>query len=113
MGVSTRPRVGKLFGARSVFLFGVGVISFVLADIPLCRVNYHYQLTNSLTPRKERLLATMGQQCSGVFRSALTDDDTCRAFCDETFSLAEERNALVHWTRKWHFMGNFAARVFD
>eukprot|EP00403_Amphidinium_massartii_P019995 CAMPEP_0178411028 /NCGR_PEP_ID=MMETSP0689_2-20121128/21285_1 /TAXON_ID=160604 /ORGANISM="Amphidinium massartii, Strain CS-259" /LENGTH=238 /DNA_ID=CAMNT_0020032225 /DNA_START=351 /DNA_END=1067 /DNA_ORIENTATION=+ len=81
-----------------------------MADLPLCRLNYHYQLHAHVTPQKEELLGTV----QGCERAKLQDaTGECKDFCESTRQLSQERLNIIMWARDWHVLGKYAAEVFD
>jgi len=88
----------------------VAVICVLMADIPLCRLNYNYQLHANVTPEKETLL----QQSAGCERAKLEDaTGQCKDLCQAAEKLSQARLDTIMWARNWHVLGRFAAEVFD
>lgn len=44
---------------------------------------------------------------------ARLNEGSCREFCAQVRSLAEERQSCVLFARKWHLLGGWAAELFD
>lgn len=95
--------------ARAFFVL-VGVLAFLAADVPLCRINYNLQLAAFVSPRKAQLQHRVGV-CEGAFLNTATG--TCAEWCNEVKTLSAERLATIQWARKWHVLGRLAAQVFD
>lgn len=95
--------------SRALWALGA-LLALVIADIPLCRINYNMQLANSVTPKKVELLAEAGPCENAMFSSAV---DKCATFCQETRKLSEERSGCVQFARDWHLLGRVAAEIFD
>ncbi|CAE7680159.1 unnamed protein product [Symbiodinium pilosum] len=90
----------------------IGIAALLLADLPLCRLNYQFQIQSYVSPGKARLQASdAAAQCSNIYASSA--DGSCRTFCDEVRLLSEERLSSVMFARKWHVLGRWAAEVFD
>lgn len=89
----------------------LGLLFLLLADVPLCRINYNLQLAAFVTPKKARLLATSAPPCEGVMLSAA--GGKCAEFCEEAQKLSEDRLGAIMWARNWHILGRLAAEVFD
>mmetsp|Transcript_108329 Transcript_108329/g.313030 ORF Transcript_108329/g.313030 Transcript_108329/m.313030 type:complete len:329 (+) Transcript_108329:75-1061(+) len=88
----------------------VGLVLLVLADIPLCRINYNVQLLTFVTPWKVSMGRT-ATECKGVY--AANAEGRCVQFCKDVQNLSAERLATIKWARKWHVMGRYAAQIFD
>mmetsp|Transcript_54462 Transcript_54462/g.127174 ORF Transcript_54462/g.127174 Transcript_54462/m.127174 type:complete len:321 (+) Transcript_54462:81-1043(+) len=88
----------------------IAVICVAMADVPLCRLNYNYQLHANVTPEKETLL----QQAAGCERAKLEDaTGQCKDLCQATERLSQARLDTIMWARDWHVLGRYAAQVFD
>eukprot|EP00928_Gymnodinium_smaydae_P035379 TRINITY_DN24904_c0_g1_i1.p1 TRINITY_DN24904_c0_g1~~TRINITY_DN24904_c0_g1_i1.p1 ORF type:complete len:360 (+),score=58.18 TRINITY_DN24904_c0_g1_i1:87-1082(+) len=105
--VRDRPRAAPV--KRAMFL-AMGLVCLVLADIPLCRLNYNFQLSTFVTPKKDRLLANVGPCQTAMSEGAV---GVCAEFCANARALAEDRLWSITWTRSWHKLGALAARIFD
>uniref|UniRef100_A0A7S0AAK8 Uncharacterized protein n=1 Tax=Pyrodinium bahamense TaxID=73915 RepID=A0A7S0AAK8_9DINO len=108
---TSRPHTGarRSWFARSVYLI-LGLTALVIADVPLCRINYNLQLYSFVTPKKGKLLA-MSRPCEGIMHS--TAGGECADFCTQVRHLSEERLAAIKWARNWHILGRIAAEIFD
>jgi len=89
----------------------LGCLCVLVADIPVCRINYNLQLAMYVTPKKMTLMATSATRCEGITRSIAQGE--CAQFCTEVLGLAEERDAALRWARDWHLLGRVAAEIFD
>jgi hypothetical protein len=99
----------RFFG-RIVWL-SIAVVGLLLADIPLCRINYNVQLASTVTPVKEHLLYQFSEPCLDATEQSATGQ--CADFCRRARELSEERLEAVLWVRKWHLFGRWAAEMFD
>merc|ERR1712113_171385 len=88
----------------------LGILAFLAADVPLCRINYNVQLATFVSPRKARLQSSVGMCDSAYLGSAA---GPCSDFCDEVKALSQERLATITFARNWHVLGRFAAQIFD
>jgi len=95
--------------ARIVYTL-LGALAFLAADVPLCRINYNVQLATFVSPRKARLLPSIGT-CEGAYLGSAAGP--CIDFCDEVKALSQERLATIQFARNWHILGRFAAQIFD
>jgi len=95
--------------ARGLFL-ALGLAALLLADIPLCRLNYTLYLETMVTPTKTKLIK-VSQPCEGIMRA--TAGGQCAEFCQGVRQLSEERNRAILFARNWHVLGRWAAEVFD
>lgn len=85
---------------------------FILADVPLCRLNYSFTLITQISPKKETLMEVGKLQgCRDVMKASAANE--CANFCGDVRSLAEDRLGAVHWARDWHITGKYAAQLFD
>jgi len=110
MPAQARTAVRKSPVARGFYLV-LGCTALLLADIPICRVNYNLMLSHSVTPKKLILLETSASACEGfMLRNA---GGKCADFCQDVRQLAEERLAAIKWARNWHILGRVAAEMFD
>jgi len=92
----------------------VGVVAFLAADVPLCRINYNLQLATFVTPRKTRLLNSVGACESAMLTEASQlEGSPCALFCAEVKELSRERLLTIKWARNWHIFGRLAAELFD
>jgi len=104
-------RASKKQGRYSRALWALGALgALVIADIPLCRVNYNMQISYTVTPKKEELLVQAGR-CEGAMLSNAKGE--CATFCQDVRKLSEERSACVKFVRDWHVLGRVAAEIFD
>eukprot|EP00929_Paragymnodinium_shiwhaense_P107985 TRINITY_DN74317_c0_g1_i1.p1 TRINITY_DN74317_c0_g1~~TRINITY_DN74317_c0_g1_i1.p1 ORF type:complete len:314 (-),score=74.72 TRINITY_DN74317_c0_g1_i1:281-1222(-) len=95
---------------KRVAFFALALVFAVVADVPLCRLNYNFQLLMSITPVKERLLASAGP-CRDTY--LMTAPEGCADFCAQARTLSQDRQFFIHWARSWHPMGKVAAELFD
>lgn len=111
------PEVAARKGAPRPVLFRgafalLGVAALVVADIPLCRLDYNLQLTIWVTPKKNSLLESdVGVRCAGVMAAQAGQE--CADFCREARNLAQLRLDTILSARKWHPGGRVAAQLFD
>eukprot|EP00747_Dinoflagellata_sp_TGD_P169084 gnl/TRDRNA2_/TRDRNA2_197083_c0_seq1.p1 gnl/TRDRNA2_/TRDRNA2_197083_c0~~gnl/TRDRNA2_/TRDRNA2_197083_c0_seq1.p1 ORF type:complete len:305 (+),score=59.21 gnl/TRDRNA2_/TRDRNA2_197083_c0_seq1:121-1035(+) len=105
--LAPRSRAARGLWAVAALLF------FVLADVPLSRVNYNLQLAYLVTPRKNTLLASADSRCENAMLEAEGQTGPCATICTQARGIAEERLAVLRFTRQWHFMGSKAAEIFD
>mmetsp|Transcript_34607 Transcript_34607/g.62736 ORF Transcript_34607/g.62736 Transcript_34607/m.62736 type:complete len:310 (+) Transcript_34607:86-1015(+) len=103
-GVQRRP-----LASRAPF-FALGLLALLVADVPLCRLNYQIQLATFVTPAKDGLQTTAAR-CENVWAAGATGD--CAAFCVDVRKLSEERHSIVMFVRHWHLLGRLAAEMFD
>eukprot|EP00440_Ansanella_granifera_P037844 gb/GFBE01041055.1/.p1 GENE.gb/GFBE01041055.1/~~gb/GFBE01041055.1/.p1 ORF type:complete len:338 (+),score=58.43 gb/GFBE01041055.1/:1-1014(+) len=102
-------RMPKSMASRAAWVL-VGLLALLIADVPLCRLNYNLQLLTFVTPQKERLLHQK-EQCSNVFMS--NAGGPCIEFCDNVRKLSIARSEAVMFVRDWHPLGRLAAELFD
>lgn len=88
----------------------LGFLALLLADVPLCRLNYQLQLATSVTPKKTRL-SSLALKCENVWASNAQGE--CAEFCDAARSVSEDRHHVIMWVRNWHLLGRVAAEIFD
>jgi len=88
----------------------VALAALLAADVPLCRLNYQFQLAASVTPQKERLQMSAAM-CDNVWES--NAGGQCAEFCQNVRKLSQERHASVMFVRKFHILGRWAAQLFD
>lgn len=88
----------------------LGFVALLLADVPLCRLNYQLQLATSVTPKKTRL-GSLALKCENVWASNAQGE--CAEFCDAARSVSEDRHGVIMWVRNWHLLGRVAAEIFD
>jgi len=93
-----------------LFYMALGVVAFLAADVPLCRINYNLQLATFVSPRKAKLQHTVGL-CDAAYLGSAAGP--CIEFCDEVKALSQERLATIKFARNWHVLGRFAAQIFD
>lgn len=89
----------------------VALLALIVADIPVCRINYSIQLATFVTPKKHQLLKDFGSRCEGAMLASASGE--CSNFCSEARQLSNERDSAIQWTRSWHMTGKFAAQLFD
>lgn len=94
-----------------IMYFLIGVAAVAAMDIPLCRVNYNFQLAMFVSPKKEKMLEFSGACQNAYLRSA--SQLNCEQFCQQAREIAEDRLAAIRWARSWHVVGRFAAELFD
>jgi len=99
----------RMFG-RVVWIV-IAVLGLLLADIPLCRINYNVQLASTVTPVKEHLLHQFSEPCLEATEQEASGQ--CVEFCQRARELSEDRLEAVLWVRKWHLFGRWAAEMFD
>jgi len=104
---AARPRAS---GTRFIYLI-VSLVAFIVADIPLCRLNYNLNLSTFVTPRKHALMNSFAVPCANVYKARATGE--CAKFCDDVAALSEERRQTILWARRWHPLGGIAAQIFD
>lgn len=104
---AARPRA---MGTRVIYI-GVSLLAFVVADIPLCRLNYNLNLMTFVTPRKHALLNSFAAPCANVYKAGATGE--CAKFCEDVAALSEERRQTILWARGFHPLGRVAAQIFD
>jgi len=93
--------------------FGVLALLFLIAaDVPLCRVNYNFQLAMFVTPKKTELLKKVGP-CSAAYLQSEPEGSQCWEFCEDALKVSQDRQWFIHWARGWHTMGKVAAQLFD
>mmetsp|Transcript_120179 Transcript_120179/g.285559 ORF Transcript_120179/g.285559 Transcript_120179/m.285559 type:complete len:303 (-) Transcript_120179:184-1092(-) len=105
-----RPPMALNLRASRLLWIAVGCAALLVADVPLCRLNYQMQLSYYVTPIKDEL-APQAAACSGVFES--NAQDQCVSFCQQVRKASEERQDCVMFARKWHILGKWAAEIFD
>jgi len=88
----------------------LGLGFLLLADIPICRINYNLHLATFVTPKKQSLL-TQSRTCEGIMLSS--SGGMCGEFCKEVRQLSEERHNSIMFARNWHVLGRYAAELFD
>lgn len=117
--LQSKRKVGVRSGsscARLVYV-AVAFFSLVLADVPLCRLNYNFQLGTFVTPKKDQLIADFEQACTSAMlvtaQADVNGTEPCTSFCLASRELSEDRLWSVQWARRWHPVGRFAAVVFD
>lgn len=110
--VQPRSRNDRLI--RGIYL-AIGLVSLLLADVPLCRLNYNFQLAMFVTPKKDHLVAEFGQSCKSAMlhRADANATDSCAEFCANARQLSEDRLWSIQWARGWHPVGKRAAMLFD
>jgi len=83
-----------------------------LSDVPLCRLNYSYQLATQVSPKKANLL-DFGKKngCRDVMLASAAGE--CAKLCTEARSLATDRLWAVEFAREFHVFGKIAASFFD
>jgi len=93
----------------------VAIFCLIVADLPLCRLNYSATLMTYVTPPKNQLLASASSgihsQCSDVFLDKASGP--CTDFCTKAKELSQVRLDTVLWVRQYHMLGRVAAEVFD
>mmetsp|Transcript_13332 Transcript_13332/g.20233 ORF Transcript_13332/g.20233 Transcript_13332/m.20233 type:complete len:329 (-) Transcript_13332:141-1127(-) len=96
---------------RALYLL-LGVSLMVLADIPLCRINYNLQLAWYVTPVKNDLTNKFAaSSCrNAMFANAEGD---CAGLCMKVKKLSDERLATIMSARGQHLLGSAAAQFFD
>ncbi|CAK9036059.1 unnamed protein product [Durusdinium trenchii] len=104
------PKVPMNLKVTRLLWILVGFAALLLADLPLCRLNYQLQLSYYVTPEKESLLSA-APACAGVFES--NAGASCGSFCAQVRRVAEERQNCVFFARRWHILGRWAAKIFD
>jgi len=87
------------------------VVLLCMADIPICRMNYNFQLYSYVTPEKTRLLTYGAEHRCNDARLA-TATGACADFCKEARDLSEKRLGAIK-AREWHMLGRVAAGLFD
>ncbi|CAE7468820.1 unnamed protein product [Symbiodinium necroappetens] len=106
-----RPAFALNLRPSKALWIGLGVAALLVADLPLCRLNYQFQIYSYVTPGKDNLQASpLAAECNGVYAS---EGGRCSEFCQQVRFLSEERLASVHFARKWHVLGRWSAEVFD
>lgn len=95
--------------ARVLYMLA-GVVMLLMADVPMCRLNYNMQLAWYVTPAKEKLMNSVGK-CQGAMRG--DSGQLCRDWCDKAFALSHERLDTIMSARNQHILGKFAAELFD
>ncbi|CAE7364466.1 unnamed protein product [Symbiodinium natans] len=106
-----RPAFSLNLRPSKAVWIGVGIAALLLADLPLCRLNYQFQIYSYVTPGKDKLQASpLAAECSGVYAN---EGGKCSEFCQEVRLLSEERMASVMFARRWHVLGRWSAEVFD
>lgn len=111
VAVQTRQvRHGSLKGR--LMWTGALLVCVLAADLPVCRLNYHMQIAAHITPTKTSL-RTFGEKnsCNGVMLAGAQGN--CAEFCRKARSLSDDRLWAVEWARRWHMLGNVAAKTFD
>lgn len=94
---------------RAIY-FVVGFCGLLMADIPLCRLNYNMQLTYYVTPEKEKLLNAVGPCQNAMYGDG---NQRCKDFCDKSWAVSRERLDTIMSARNQHILGKFAAEFFD
>jgi hypothetical protein len=89
------------------------VVCFPLADIPLCRINYNFQLWTFVTPKKDALLNFGAQNSCTTAMLGAERSDQCKDFCKEARTLSVDRLWAINWARNFHITGRLAAEFFD
>eukprot|EP00927_Polykrikos_kofoidii_P026823 TRINITY_DN23817_c0_g1_i1.p1 TRINITY_DN23817_c0_g1~~TRINITY_DN23817_c0_g1_i1.p1 ORF type:complete len:319 (-),score=23.65 TRINITY_DN23817_c0_g1_i1:32-988(-) len=110
---SLRPRMRPPCHARPLvraMYLVIGICCIVLADLPLCRLNYALQVATFVTPKKNKVMAGMGP-CESVFREQATGQ--CIEFCNKAHELCHDRLWSIRWARSWHVFGRLFAEAFD
>jgi len=97
----TRPRIMYLV---------LGIFVLVMADLPMCRLNYFLTMWQFVTPQKDDLLQTVGD-CRHIHRAKA--EGRCLVYCEEIAKVAEDRLWAVHWARKFHIFGRLASQMYD
>jgi hypothetical protein len=89
------------------------LIACLLADIPLARLDYKMQLESRITAPKTQLQKRFQDKPCNM--ATLNDGKfpECEAFCNATYKLSLERVNVVLLTRSRHFLGAYAADIFD
>merc|ERR1711879_812337 len=60
----------------------LGLFAFLIADLPLCRLNYNFQLKMFITPKKEAILSVLSPACQEAYMNTeLGQDGECRDVC--------------------------------
>lgn len=95
--------------ARGLYL-ALALALLLLADVPLCRINYQLQLAAFVTPRKDRLMS-MSPSCENTIIANAAGP--CADFCSDVRHLSEERLSTILWARQWHLLGRVASELFD
>lgn len=98
-------------GRHRFLYFLTGLAAFLLADIPLCRLNYNFQLRMFVTPKKAVVLANVYEVCEEAYLSTASED--CSHLCASAIELSEERLWAINWARNWHIFGRLGAQFFD
>eukprot|EP00930_Biecheleria_cincta_P055805 TRINITY_DN42074_c0_g1_i1.p1 TRINITY_DN42074_c0_g1~~TRINITY_DN42074_c0_g1_i1.p1 ORF type:complete len:319 (-),score=67.38 TRINITY_DN42074_c0_g1_i1:85-1041(-) len=101
--------IQKSLGSRCFWML-LGFLALLVADVPLCRLNYQLQLATSVTPKKMRL-GSMAAKCENVWASNAQGE--CAEFCNAARSISEDRHHVIMWVRNWHLLGRVAAELFD
>merc|ERR1719235_327320 len=73
----TPPHLHRRWFSRGTYrltYFITGLIAFVIADIPLCRLNYNFQLMMFVTPKKDALMASMPPACEEAYLASAEGD---------------------------------------
>jgi len=92
---------------------GIFLLCFCIADVPLCRLNYNFQLTTFITPKKEKLLTFSADNNCGAALLNQAATEQCKEFCRESRKLSEDRLWAINWVRNFHMFGRLAAQYFD
>eukprot|EP00928_Gymnodinium_smaydae_P061128 TRINITY_DN45286_c0_g1_i1.p1 TRINITY_DN45286_c0_g1~~TRINITY_DN45286_c0_g1_i1.p1 ORF type:complete len:329 (-),score=68.07 TRINITY_DN45286_c0_g1_i1:117-1103(-) len=98
-------------GGYRLTYFITGLLAFLVADIPLCRLNYNFQLMMFVTPKKEALISSMPPTCEEAYIATAAGE--CKTFCAHALELSEERLWATMWARNWHVFGRWGAQFFD
>jgi len=83
-----------------------------LADIPLTRVDYHWQIHSDITAPKEMLKDEFKGECNAAMMTD-TNVQKCEEFCAKVKELAIKRQEVILKTRNRHHIGTKAAEYFD
>jgi len=94
---------------RTMYLL-LGIFVLVMADLPLCRLNYCFTIMQFVTPKKEELVQAVGE-CRFQYKGKA--DAKCQTYCEQVYKVAEDRLWAVEWARKYHVVGRLAAQIFD
>jgi len=111
--IQIAPAVPKEGGTKWRIIYAViAVLCAILADIPMCRLNYTLQIHTYITPTKGTLTAfSKANGCAEANLGSSTGE--CANYCSEVRKLSEDRQWAIMWTRNWHPTGKFAAEIFD
>lgn len=108
------PAARRPMPATTRLLYVVmGIVAFLMADVPICRINYNVQLYMFVTVRKASL-QRHAEGCEAVYLARASEtSEACSDFCDQVRMLSEERSSIIASARDWHVLGRVAARIFD